>query len=129
MSYLEKRFFLDEEMGLKMLVSTYIFFDFLGIRLDLNTFELSMYNEGLFRSAIVLNIHNHLRLMRILACLSIVGFRGIALKLIAFLDKNTQKGKIGEKYRSEFDKKWRIYGDEIAGIPKAEAKAMCFLEE
>jgi hypothetical protein len=33
--------------------------------------------------------------MRILACLSIVGFRSIALKLIAFLDENTKKGMIG----------------------------------
>lgn len=95
MNYLEKRLFFDEEIGLKMLVSIYIFFDFLGIRLDLNTFELSMINEGRFHSAIVTHTHNHLRLMRILACLSIIGFRQTALKLIDFLDKNTQKGKIG----------------------------------
>jgi hypothetical protein len=129
MNYLEKRFFLDEEIGLKMLVSIYIFFDFLGIRLDLNTFELSMCDEGRFRSAIVIHTHNHLRLMRILACLSIVGFRDITLKLVAFLDKNTQRGTIGERYRYEFEKSWEIYGDERDGTPKAKAKAMCFLEE
>ena len=129
MNYLEKRLFLDEEMGLKMLISIYIFLDFLGVRLDLNTFELSMCDGNRFRSAIVIHTHNHLRLMRILACLSIVGFRSIAIKLIAFLDQNTRRGAIGESERYQFEKSWEIYGDEKDGTPKPRAKAMCFLED
>lgn len=61
--------------------------------------------------------------MRILACLSVTGFRPIALILINFLDEQTEKGRFLEKERSEFEKRWKIYGNN--NLEKA--KQMCFL--
>jgi len=61
--------------------------------------------------------------MRILACLSVIGFRKIALKLIEFLDVHTQKGGLLEKFRKKIENNWRIYGDQA----KYCGKNMCFL--
>jgi hypothetical protein len=48
---------------------------------------------------ILVNYHNHLRIMRVLACLSVTGFRPIALSLIDLLDKFTAPSKFLEAQR------------------------------
>jgi len=97
LNYIEaKLFLLDKSIGLHMLKSIFIFMDFMGIYLDLATLELILINEYRFKQVILVNYHNHLRIMRILACLSVTGFRKIALNLIQFLDLHSQKGGIIE---------------------------------
>lgn len=62
--------------------------------------------------------------MRVLACLSVTGFRSIALSLIELLDEYTRKGGMLQKERDEFEKSWGVYGEENL----TSAKNMCFLE-
>lgn len=90
LNYVEsKLFWRSLPIGLKMLQSIVVFFDFLGIKLRLSPLELDLVNKKRLMEALILHTHNHLRIMRILACLSVVGFRSIALKLIEFLDRIT----------------------------------------
>ena len=62
-----------------------MFMDFLG--LEVNCFEatVKMVSRDRMKDAIVRFTHNHLRLRRILACLSVTGFRLLALWLINIL--------------------------------------------
>ena len=90
LNYVEsKLFWRSFSIGLKMLQSAVVFLDFLGIQLRLSSLELNLVNKKRLMQALVINTHNHLRIMRILACLSVVGFRSIALKLIEFLESQT----------------------------------------
>jgi hypothetical protein len=103
LDYIETRLFRDDEhIGLRMLVSIYVFFDFMGIRLNINTFSLTLCDERRLKDVILVNFHNHLRIMRIFACLSVIGFRGIAMSLLGFIDKYTSEGMLLERERREF---------------------------
>jgi hypothetical protein len=100
LSYLEKRLFIDDiTIGFLMLKSIYQFFDFMGIRLNLKDLSLKIINRMRLRAVILVNFHNHLRIMRILACLSVIGFRKLAINLIEFLDKETSPNNILSKER------------------------------
>ena len=96
----------------------------MGLRLDLQTLKFSIISRERLKDVILVNYHNHLRIMRVLACLSVTGFRSIALSLIAVLDEQTRKGSMLDKERDEFEKSWAVYGDGDL----ARAKNMCFLE-
>lgn len=61
-----------------MIKSIYIYFNFIGIYLSLKDGQLYLINKERMIEAIVHNTHNHLRIMRVLACLSVIGFRKIA---------------------------------------------------
>jgi hypothetical protein len=69
-----------------------------------------MISQDRLHEALIINTHNHLRIMRILACLSITGFRTIALNLIHFLDQSIQKIKMFSSLKIVFQQKWKIYG-------------------
>jgi hypothetical protein len=87
LTYVESQLFLDDsQLGLRMLFSIYLFLDFMGIRLHLPSLELTVCSHERLREAILINHHNHLRIMRLLACLSVTGFRTIALAVIRLLD-------------------------------------------
>ena len=97
----------------------------MGLQLDLQTLKFNVISKKRLKDVILVNYHNHLRIMRVLACLSVTGFRPIALSLIEFLEENTRKGAMLERERDEFEKSWGVYGEES----KATAKSMCFLEQ
>lgn len=60
----------------------------MGARIaDLKTGELKVVNNHLLYQLLMVNKHNHLRLTRIIASLSIVGFRRYAVSLMNFLEK------------------------------------------
>lgn len=61
-----------------------IFFEFLGIQLK-EDYKLELIDENRLNKALVVNTYNHLRINRIIECLSICGFRRIALNLLEFL--------------------------------------------
>jgi hypothetical protein len=83
LTYLESLLFLeDNQIGQRMLQSVYLFLDFMGIRLKMPSLTLAICSWKRLREAILVNYHNHLRVMRVLACLSVTGFRSIALQII-----------------------------------------------
>lgn len=87
LTYLEGLLFLDDpQVGLRMLHSIYLFLDFMGIRLKMPSLTLAICSWERLRDALLINYHNHLRVMRLLACLSVTGFRPIALQIIQLLD-------------------------------------------
>lgn len=66
----------------------------MGIRVNLQTLELEICSERRLKDVVLVNFHNHLRIMRVLACLSITGLRKLALNLIDFLDRYTSPGNL-----------------------------------
>lgn len=87
LDYIESQLFMrDLEIGVRMLKSIYIFLDFMGLRFNPRTLDIVVCSEKRFADVIMVNYHNHLRIMRILACLSVTGFRKVALRLIEILD-------------------------------------------
>jgi hypothetical protein len=113
LTYLEKRLFLDDnEVGLRLLTSLYIFLDFLGVRLDLASLQLTVCSQQRMKAAVLVHTHNHLRLMRLLACLSVTGFRQQALAIISLLDQLTSPDQFLQEERREFEISWKIYGEE-----------------
>ncbi len=63
--------------------------DFMGIEIiDFSKGTLKIINNERFRLALYTNTHNRLRLMRILASLSTLGFRIYAIELCKLLKKN-----------------------------------------
>lgn len=80
------------------------------------------------------NTHNHLRIRRILACLSVTGFRPLALWFINILDfvigsqKCLEKVRWGRGLRFTFEDEWAIYGNNKDGGPLASAIQNCFPE-
>jgi hypothetical protein len=100
LGYTEAYLFLREnDIGITLLRSIYIFFDFMGIRLNLQTLKLTICCRKRLEDVILVNFHNHLRIMRILACLSVTGFRRLALNLVDFLDVHTSSKGILSKER------------------------------
>ena len=73
-----------------MLTSIEIFLDFLGIELTLEG-ELRKISDERMEDALLRYTHNHLRLRRFMACLSITGFRPLALEFIDFLQTIIEK--------------------------------------
>ena len=65
--------------------------------------EFRIISERRLSNVILVNYHNHLRIMRIFACLSVVGLREIAVKLIKFLDDHTGEGQLLENERRQFN--------------------------
>lgn len=71
------------------------------------------------------NTHNHLRICRLLAFLSITGFRHLALNLLRFLEEQIANERKYERLMTTFKEKFMIYGDEN----KEEAlRKWCFCE-
>lgn len=87
-----------------------IFFDFLGIQLH-SDYQYEIISKERLKEAIHINCHNHLRLRRVLACLSITGFRNIALSLIKFLGELVRTKTIYSKWKYTFEREWEIYGN------------------
>lgn len=76
-------------IGLKILKSILIFLDFWGIFFDISTFKLEIVSLERLEAVLVYRTHNLLRLKRILAFLSVNGFREVALALMHFLLEKT----------------------------------------
>lgn len=94
-----------------------MFLNFMGIQVDLNKASFKIVSMDRLKDALVRNTHNHLRLRRILASLSVTGFRILALWLINMLDYVIEKygnylKKSWSPLRKVFDEEWRIYSDE-----------------
>jgi hypothetical protein len=84
---MEKRLFLiDEEVGLYLLMSTYVYLDLIGITLNLEDFKFYAEDESRLAKAFSKSETICKILMRILASLSITGFREIAVLLLKFLN-------------------------------------------
>jgi hypothetical protein len=90
---------------------------FMGVKVDLENVEFEVINKKRMKETLIENTHNHLRLRRILACLSITGFRLLALWLINIIDNlivtqpELQKSRWGSSLRNTFTDDWLIYGD------------------
>jgi hypothetical protein len=68
--------------------------DFMGLELTkIDKGDLKIINHKRLYDVLMVNRHNHLRLTRIIACLSMVGFRHYAVKLIHFLHDICNKDK------------------------------------
>ena len=113
----------SQELGAKLLRSLHVFLDFMGLEFSLPN-SLVVISPKRLKDVILVYHHNHLRIMRILACLSVVGFRDIALEIVHFLDQGTKKTRLLEKERANFERQWQVYGDQAGN----RAKSMCFLE-
>lgn len=91
LNYIESELFIrDDHAKLSLLYSIFMFFDFMGIQLTNDFSSIYIIDSSRLKDVILVNFHNHLRIMRILACLSVTGFRSIALMLIQFIDENSQ---------------------------------------
>ncbi len=85
LSYFEANVFQkDLKIGELMYRSIRVYFDFAGISISKNL-KLEMISRERLKGVLIFHTHNHLRIMRILACLSVIGFRIIALNFISFL--------------------------------------------
>lgn len=60
--------------------------DFIGIEVNVEEASLRVASEDRLHDALIRNTHNHLRIRRILTCLSVTGFRLLALWFINILD-------------------------------------------
>lgn len=97
--------------------------DFMGIRLrDARIGDLSLKCTKRLRNALLINTHNHLRIMRIIACLSTVGFRAYGKQLIKLLGSVVET-KPFSSLKDTFEAKWRIYDED------GKAAEMCFLKD
>ena len=109
-----------------MIKSYAISVDFMGLRLEnLETGKLMLVSEKRLYDVLMVNRHNHLRLSRIMACLSIVGFRRYATALIQFLHDRCHKDIRLADIRKICDDKWLQYDRDseilkICGIPSEE---------
>ena len=111
MSYLEVKLFRKErKLGNLMLESLKIYLDFIGVKL-LKTGEMEIISSDRLDDALLRNTHNHLRIRRVMACLSICGFRNLCLKLIQFLKQLIQSQKKYYRLEGTFKHEWKIYGD------------------
>lgn len=63
----------------------------MGAKINIETGELETVSEDRLYQLLEINTHNHLRLTRIISCLSIVGFRHYAIQLIKYLAKEIQE--------------------------------------
>lgn len=89
-----------------------MFCDFMGVRLkSIHTGSLQLINEQRLKNVLIKNTHNHLRIMRILACLSTVGFRHYAHNLIQFLE-HTVTTPMFSSVRNTFESKWKVYEED-----------------
>lgn len=70
-----------------------------------------MVSRNRLKAVLIQNTHNHLRLMRILACLSVVGFRIFALNLITFLGFVVFNDREFERQKGTFLRDWKVYDD------------------
>ena len=76
LNYIESEMFMqDHEVKTSMLYSIFIFTDFMGLKINLDTLDFQILSQKRLKDVILVNYHNHLRIMRIFACLSVVGFR------------------------------------------------------
>lgn len=116
----------DEQIGKNLIRSYAIYADFMGARIvNLETGELALVSKERLFAVLYVNRHNHLRLTRIMACLSHTGFRRYATALIRFLHNCIDKDKKLEDVRRVLEAKWLPYDDDMAilkicGIPNEE---------
>lgn len=93
LTYIEKHLFLNDlEAGFNLLFSIHMFFDYLGIRLDIKSTDckLKVYSSIRVKATLLANTKNSQRIMRVLASISVLGFRKIALNFIQLLDDITR---------------------------------------
>lgn len=88
-----------------MLQSVEIFLDFLGIELTLEG-TLVKIDDRRLTDALLIHTHNHLRLRRFMACLSITGFRPLALHFIEFLRRLIESDQKYGRLQRVFSREW-----------------------
>lgn len=84
-----------------------MFLDFLGIKVLNTSGSLEIASLQRLEMALVHNVHNHMRIRRMIACLSVVGFRRLALKFLALLERLIQQyfpGKLDMIFMSSWSK-------------------------
>jgi hypothetical protein len=87
-----------------------MYMHFLGIQVMNSAGDLALKSPERFELALVKNIHNHIRMRRMMACLSVVGFRRLAVKLINFLGVAIQMRYPG-KLEASFTGTWGKYSN------------------
>lgn len=103
----------NEAIGANLIKSYAIYADFMGAQIvNLETGELKLSNEKRLYDVLFIHRHNHLRLTRIMACLSQTGFRCYATSLIHFLHKKINSDKKLEDIKRIFELKWQSYDDD-----------------
>ena len=75
----------SKKIGERLMMSFEIYCNFLGVKIDLVRREFMIVSKHRAISALNINMHNHLRIKRILACLSVTGFRAVALWFLSIL--------------------------------------------
>lgn len=71
---------------MRMLQSFKQYLLFMGIKVDIEEATWNVVSGDRLYDVLVENTHNHLRIRRILACLSVTGFRLLALWLINIIE-------------------------------------------
>lgn len=92
-----------------------LFCGFIGVGIDTRTMEYQIVNVKRAVDALKVNRHNHLRIKRILACLSITGFRIIALlfiEMLEYLIRNIDELKYDKAVVGTLEKEWKVYSSE-----------------
>lgn len=89
----------------------------MGARIsNFETGELALTNKKRLYDVLLIYRHNHLRLTRIISCLSGVGLRPYAVSLIGFLNQQTKgDGKL-QDVRRVFEHKWQRYDDDFETV-------------
>ena len=102
-----KEFRRNGVIGKRLYLAYEMFMDFIGIKVMNTAGCLSILSLQRMELALVHNVHNHLRIRRMLACLSVTGFRRLALKFLVFLEKIIQQyfpGKLDMIFMSSWSK-------------------------
>jgi hypothetical protein len=81
----------------------------MGARItDLTTGTLKTVNKDRLYKLLLVNTHNHLRLMRIMAAMSIVGMRHYAVSLVGYLGQCLEEGFRG-RFQGRFQRLENVY--------------------
>lgn len=100
----------NKEIGKRIFKSYDLFTDFMGLKINnVMTGSLTIVDQKRLHNCLLVNTHNHLRIVRILACLNLIGFRHYALQLNSFLDKHSQTN---ERLARINKVKWQPYKDD-----------------
>lgn len=122
----------SEELGKKIMRSFEQFLMFMGVQVHIDDAVFELVDKNRLYDVLVENTHNHLRLRRILACLSVTGFRLLALWLINIIkymicaQPELVKSRWGRSLPKTFQEEWLIYSD---GDHEESAAENCFIKE
>ena len=101
----------SKEVAEKLLSSYELILDFYGIKLEGHELSRTMNYKWRLQETLATFNHNHLRMRRLLAHLNVVGFREYAIKLVRFLQKESEKNGFLHNIREVVIEVWSKYGE------------------